>query len=135
VAGGGGGGGGVIASGIAGQIATLTELRKATSTGTGINFLLKEQIDTLTDAMSTNALNALGDERARLRAMGQFDTAGIGAGFDVAGFRRGEERGNTYNVSVNAGVIGSEDTVEQAVQRAILSLERKGDPLRYTGGL
>jgi hypothetical protein len=85
--------------------------------------------------MSTNALNALGDERARLRAMGQFDTAGIGAGFDVAGFRRSEERGNTYNVSVNAGVIGSEDTVEQAVQRAILSLERKGDPLRYTGGL
>jgi hypothetical protein len=85
--------------------------------------------------MSTNALNALGDEQARLRAMGQFDTAGIGAGFDVAGFRRSEERGNTYNVSVNAGVIGSEDTVEQAVQKAILSIERKGDPLRYTGGL
>jgi hypothetical protein len=83
--------------------------------------------------MSTNALNALGDEQARLRAMGQFDTQG--RGFDVAGFRRAEERGNTYNVSVNAGVIGSEDTVEQAVQRAILSLERKGDPLRYTGGL
>jgi hypothetical protein len=61
------------------QIATLTSLRAATSTGTGINFLLKEQIDTLTDAMSTNALNALGDEQARLRAMGIFDTAGIGA--------------------------------------------------------
>jgi hypothetical protein len=118
-----------------GQIATLTELRKATSTGTGINFLLKEQIDTLTDAMSTNALNALGDERARLRAMGQFDTAGIGAGFDVAGFRRAEERGNTYNVNINAGVIGNEDGVATVVQKAILDLERRGDPLRYTGGL
>ena len=110
-------------------------MRLATSTGTGINFLLKEQIDTLTDAISTNALNALGDEQARLRAMGIFDTAGIGAGFDVAGFRRGEDRGNTYNVNINAGVIGNEDGVEQVVQKAILSLERKGDPLRYTGGL
>jgi hypothetical protein len=115
-----------------GQIATLTELRKATSTGTGINFLLKEQIDTLTDAMSTNALNALGDEQARLRAMGAFDTPGIGAGssFDPARFRMGDNY-----VTVNAGVIGNEDTVEQAVQKAILSIERKGDPLRYTGGL
>ena len=120
---------------IAEEIATLTNMRSTTQKGTGINFLLKEQIDTLTDAISTNALNALGDEQARLRAMGIFDTAGIGAGFDVAGFRRGEDRGNTYNVNINAGVIGNEDGVEQVVQRAILSLERKGDPLRYTGGL
>jgi hypothetical protein len=125
----------IATSKIADEIATLTSLRLATSTGTGINFLLKEQIDTLTDALSTNALNVLGDEQARLRAMGIFDTAGIGAGFDVAGFRRGEERGNTYNVNVNAGVVGSEDTISLAVQRAILDLERKGDPLRYTGGL
>jgi hypothetical protein len=125
----------IAVSNIAEQIATLTDLRLATSTGTGINFLLKEHIDTLTDAISTNALNALGDEQARLRAMGIFDTAGIGAGFDVAGFRRGEERGNTYNVNINAGVIGNEDGVATVVQKAILDLERRGDPLRYTGGL
>ena len=40
-----------------------------------------------------------------------------------------------YYVTVNAGVVGSEDTISQAVQKAILDLERKGDPLRYTGGL
>jgi len=40
-----------------------------------------------------------------------------------------------YYVTVNAGVVGSEDTIAQAVQKAILDLERKGDPLRYTGGL
>ena len=125
----------IPATNVAGQVATLTSLRATTSTGTGINFLLKEHIDTLTDAISNNALNALGDEQARLRAMGIFDTAGIGAGFDVAGFRRGEERGNTYNVNINAGVIGNEDGVALVVQRAILDLERKGDPLRYTGGL
>jgi hypothetical protein len=69
--------------------------------------------------------------------MGIFDTAGIGADsmFDVAGFRRGEERGNTYNVNINAGVIGNEDGVATVVQKAILDLERRGDPLRYTGGL
>jgi len=118
---------------IADEIATLTNLRLATSTGTGINFLLKEQIDTLTDALSTNALNALGDEQARLRAMGIFDTPGIGAGstFDPARFRMADN----ITVNVNAGVVGSEDTISLAVQRAILDLERKGDPLRYTGGL
>jgi hypothetical protein len=42
---------------------------------------------------------------------------------------------DNITINVNAGVIGSEDTVEQAVQKAILSIERKGDPLRYTGGL
>ena len=118
---------------IADEIDTLTSLRLATSTGTGINVLLKEHIDTLTDAISTNDLNALGDEQARLRAMGAFDTPGIGAGssFDPASFRMADN----ITVNVNAGVVGSEDTISLAVQRAILDLERKGDPLRYTGGL
>ena len=117
---------------LAENLITLTELRKNTQKGTGINILLKEQIDTLTDAMSTNALNALGDEQARLRAMGTFNTPGIGPGssFDPARFRMGDNY-----ITVNAGVVGSEDTISQAVQKAILDLERKGDPLRYTGGL
>ena len=52
-------------------------------------------------------------------------------GFDPGRFRMGEN----ITINVNAGVIGSEDTISQAVQKAILDLERKGDPLRYTGGL
>ena len=102
-----------------------------------LGFLLKEQIDALTDAMSTNALNALGDEQARLREFRIAERPGIGADsmFDPAFFRRGEERGNTYNVNINAGVIGNEDGVATVVQKAILDLERRGDPLRYTGGL
>ena len=51
-------------------------------------------------------------------------------GFDPARFRMGDNY-----ITVNAGVVGSEDTISQAVQKAILDLERKGDPLRYTGGL
>jgi hypothetical protein len=52
----------------------LTSLRKSEEKGTAISFLLKEQIDTLTDSLSTNSMNAFGDERARLRAMGTFNT-------------------------------------------------------------
>jgi hypothetical protein len=52
-------------------------------------------------------------------------------GFDPARFRMADN----ITINVNAGVVGSEDTISLAVQRAILDLERKGDPLRYTGGL
>jgi len=52
-------------------------------------------------------------------------------GFDPARFRMADN----ITVNVNAGVVGSEDTISLAVQRAILDLERRGDPLRYTGGL
>jgi hypothetical protein len=133
-AGGGGGGGGVGAGagagGGGGAIATLLALRATTDPGTGINVLLKEHIDTLLAQPFMDSM--LGDEQARLRAMGTFDTPGIGPGssFDPARFRMGDNY-----ITVNAGVVGSEDTISQAVQKAILDLERKGDPLRYTGGL
>jgi hypothetical protein len=52
-------------------------------------------------------------------------------GFDPARFRMAEN----ITVNVNAGVIGNDDTVEDAVQRAFLAIERKGLPLRYNGGL
>jgi hypothetical protein len=52
-------------------------------------------------------------------------------GFDPGRFRMADN----ITVNVNAGVVGSEDTISLAVQRAILDLERRGDPLRYTGGL
>jgi hypothetical protein len=127
---GGGGGAGAGAGGGGGAIATLLALRATTDPGTGINVLLKEHIDTLLAQPFMESM--LGDEQARLRAMGTFDTPGIGPGssFDPARFRMGDNY-----ITVNAGVVGSEDTISQAVQKAILDLERKGDPLRYTGGL
>lgn len=56
------------------QIATLTELRNTTDPGTGINFLLKEHIDTLKDDTSTFSNIPVVDERTKLQAMGVFDT-------------------------------------------------------------
>ncbi len=71
-------------------------------------------------------------ERALNYATDSLTSAALPAfmGFDPGRFRMGDNY-----ITVNAGVVGSEDTISQAVQKAILDLERKGDPLRYTGGL
>ena len=99
---------------IADQIATLTSMRLTTDTGTGINFLLKEHIDTLTNALTTTSMNALGDEQARLRAMGFFDTPGISAGspFDPARFRARENGDTLITVNVAGNVVSAEDLAE-----------------------
>ena len=125
-------GGGAVGGGAVGggAIANLLALRATTDPGTGINVLLKEHIDTLLAQPFMDSM--LGDEQLRLAQMRIMERPGIGAdsGFDPARFRMGDNY-----ITVNAGVVGSEDTISQAVQKAILDLERKGDPLRYTGGL
>lgn len=81
----------------------------------------------LADALFAESIRALDIATASL-------SPGVSAssrGFDPAAFRMADN----ITINVNAGVVGSEDTISQAVQKAILDLERKGDPLRYTGGL
>jgi len=41
----------------------------------------------------------------------------------------------TYNVVVNAGVVGNEDTIVKAVQDAILTIDRRGDSVATAGAL
>lgn len=98
---------------IANQIDTLTALRATTEKGTAISFLLKEHIDTLTNATTLSSLSALSDEQARLRAMGIFDTPGITAGsrFDPGSFRM-RENGAPVTVIVQGSVIAQQDLVE-----------------------
>jgi hypothetical protein len=45
------------------------------------------------------------------------------------------QAGMTYNVTVNAGVVGSEQTIVDAVQNAILSINRAGDSTAVAGAL
>lgn len=118
------------------QIKTLTELRKGTEVGTGINFLLKEHIDTLTDSFSTTSLNALGDEQARLRAMGMFDGPGIGATstFDPGSFRMAENAGMVINLNVAGNVTSENDLVDTFRQKLLLE-QQSGKPLLFVGGL
>lgn len=118
------------------QIETLTELRKGTEVGTGINFLLKEHIDTLTDSLTTSALGDLGDEQARLRAMGAFDGPGIGATstFDPGSFRMAENAGMTINVTVE-GNVQTEADLANAIRQRILLEQQSGNPILFVGGL
>ena len=71
-------------------------------------------------------------------AQGSF-TQGTDQGLSVAsalsGARYAAQAAATYNVTVNAGAIGSEELVTQAVQTAILSLNRAGDSLEVAGTL
>ena len=89
--------------------------------------MLAESELALADALLEESIRALDIATASLSpsALPSF------GGFDPARFRMADN----ITINVNAGVVGSEDTISLAVQRAILDLERKGDPLRYTGGL
>jgi hypothetical protein len=89
--------------------------------------MLAESELALADALLEESIRALDIATASLSP----SVATNSRGFDPAAFRMADN----ITVNVNAGVVGSEDTISQAVQRAILDLERKGDPLRYTGGL
>jgi hypothetical protein len=89
--------------------------------------LLAESELALADALFAESIRALDIATASLSP----SVATSSRGFDPAAFRMADN----ITVNVNAGVVGSEDTISLAVQRAILDLERKGDPLRYTGGL
>jgi len=89
--------------------------------------MLAESELALADALLEESIRALDIATASLSPSGLPSFGG----FDPARFRMADN----IIVNVNAGVVGSEDTISQAVQKAILDLERKGDPLRYTGGL
>jgi len=118
------------------QIDTLTALRASEEKGTAISFLLKEQIDTLSDSISTLGLGALSDERARMQAMGMFDGLGIGAGstFDPGSFRMAENAGMTINVNV-AGNVQTEEDLADAIRQRILLEQQSGKPILFVGGL
>ena len=88
--------------------------------------MLAESELALADALFAESIRALDIATASLSP----SVSASSRGFDPARFRMGDNY-----ITVNAGVVGSEDTISQAVQKAILDLERKGDPLRYTGGL
>jgi hypothetical protein len=101
-------------------------LRAVEAHADAISMLAESEL-ALADALLEESIRALDIATASLSP----SVATSSRGFDPAAFRMADN----ITINVNAGVIGSEDSVEQAVQKAILSIERKGDPLRYTGGL
>jgi hypothetical protein len=140
-AGGGGGGGGDGGGNRGGggpgsvtpastQLATLTELRKATTVGTGINFLLKEQIDELTSNTTTASILNQSDERTRLTQMGLFDKAAVGTNFNPGSFRMAE---NKIDITINAGV-GDPEAIARVIEDVLNQSTYRGTAVnRGTG--
>lgn len=62
-------------------------------------------------------------------------SAGAGVSGAASGARYAAQAANYYNVTVNAGVVGSEQTVVDAVQEALLTLNRRGDSIVTAGSL
>jgi hypothetical protein len=141
--GGGGGGGGGDGGGNRGgggpgsvtpastQLATLTELRKSTTVGTGINFLLKEQIDELTSNTTLASIINQSDERTRLTQMGLFDKAATSSSFDPGSFRMAE---NKIDITINAGV-GDPEAIARAVEDVLNQSSYRGTSTNRGSGV
>ena len=71
-------------------------------------------------------------QEAASAAMTYFAEKGSGRG---AGAGEGQIPAGAYNITINAGVVGSEDVLAMAVQDAILRLNRRGDNLTVAGAL
>jgi hypothetical protein len=115
--GGGGGGGGGSAA-----ITSLTELRATTQTGTPINFLLKEHIDTL----AASVANVV-DEQSQLAMMRMLESTGITASstFDPARFRA-RESGDTINyITIQTGV-GDPNAIAEAIDNVLREARDRG---------
>jgi hypothetical protein len=113
------------------QLATLTELRKATTVGTGINFLLKEQIDELTSNTGIASILNQSDERTRLTEMGLFDKAAKGSSFDPGSFRMAE---NKIDITINAGV-GDPEAIARAVEDVLNQSSYRGTSTNRGSGV
>jgi hypothetical protein len=112
------------------QLATLTELRKGTTVGTGVNFLLKEQIDELKTATSTASFINQSDERTKLTAMGLFDKAATGSTFDPGSFRMAE---NKIEVTINTAV-GDPEAIARAVEDVLNQSSYRGTSVNRGSG-
>jgi hypothetical protein len=112
------------------QIATLTELRKSTTPGSGVSFLLKEQIDELKTATSTAAFINQSDERTKLTAMGLFDKAATGSTFDPGSFRMAE---NKIEVTINTAV-GDPEAIARVIEDVLNQSTYRGTSVNRGSG-
>lgn len=62
-------------------------------------------------------------------------SGGAGVSGAVSGSRYAAQAANYYNVTVNAGAVGSEETLVSAIQEGLLTLNRRGDSITTAGAL
>lgn len=107
-------------------------MRKQTESGTGINFLLKEHIDTLASTLTASgAIKTIVDEATQRAVMAEMSIAAAYQNFDVANFRRAEEGLPRITVNV-AGNVTSETDLVNTITDQLYNYQKAGRGLIYS---
>lgn len=122
------------------SIAAITEYADAANArADAFAYLLDLQTQADTAALASSSLGNVSqglnlEDVARSSLLAGL-AGGAGVSGAASGSRYAAQAANYYNVTVNAGVVGSEQTVVDAVQEALLTLNRRGDSITTAGAL
>jgi hypothetical protein len=86
-------------------------------------------------SLGSAALNTFNVEDVARRSLLQGLAGGAGVAGAASGSRYAAQAANYYNVTVNAGAVGSEETLVTAIQEGLLTLNRRGDSITTAGAL
>ena len=129
-----------MAVGLAASTAALIEASEAIQArADAFSYLLDLQTQSDAAALAASslgsaALDVFSSEDIARSSLLKGLAGGAGVAGAVSGSRYAAQAANYY-VTVNAGVVGSEETIVGAVQNALQTLNRRGDPLTTAGAL
>jgi hypothetical protein len=127
--------------GLSASTAALIEASEAIQArADAFSYLLDLQTEADTAALAASslgsaALNSFNVEDIARRSLLQGLAGGAGVAGAASGSRYAAQAANYYNVTVNAGAVGSEETLVTAIQEGLLTLNRRGDSITTAGAL
>jgi hypothetical protein len=127
--------------GLSASTAALIEASEAIQErADAFSMLLDLQTEADTAALAASsigsaALNTFNVEDVARRSLLQGLAGGAGVSGAASGSRYAAQAANYYNVTVNAGAVGSEETLVSAIQEGLLTLNRRGDSITTAGAL
>jgi hypothetical protein len=127
--------------GLSASTAALIEASEAIQArADAFSYLLDLQTEADTAALAASsigsaALNTFNLEDVARRSLLQGLAGGAGVAGAASGSRYAAQAANYYNVTVNAGAVGSEETLVSAIQEGLLTLNRRGDSITTAGAL
>jgi hypothetical protein len=127
--------------GLSASTAALIEASEAIQArADAFSYLLDLQTEADTAALAASsigsaALNTFNLEDVARKSLLQGLAGGAGVAGAASGSRYAAQAANYYNVTVNAGAVGSEETLVSAIQEGLLTLNRRGDSITTAGAL
>jgi hypothetical protein len=127
--------------GLSASTAALIEASEAIQErADAFSYLLDLQTEADTAALAASslgsaALNTFNVEDVARSSFIKGLAGGAGVSGAASGSRYAAQAANYYNVTVNAGAVGSEETLVSAIQEGLLTLNRRGDSITTAGAL